>query len=583
MFAIRRLLLPLGLLVALGASASPAWARWLEVEDFHSEITVEKDGSVLIEERLLVDFHGSYNGIFRSIKVGYTYAKGVRGTIRVEVLAIEGDEGQPLEHWTDRNDSYLNLKIRVPGAHDAKRRVVIRYRAWNVIRTQDYTADDYGVMDELYWNVTGDEWDMPILHATGRITLPSDIPLDLVQAKAFTGRYGEKGSDFTLSVEAGPVIRVESTVKLSAGEGLTAVVIFPPGHVTHPSPAERMGWWLVDNWFLIIPLLLVLLWWLAWRAWGRDPMRGRTIIPEWEPPEGMQPSEVGVLVDDSFDQRDLTAAIIHLAVQGVITIHEEDDGDDFRLELHPEVRQKTSLRTYEKRLVDNMFDGDETSVMLSELKHEFVAGLKAVKNSVLDRLVSKGYFQKRPDKAIERWSGLSFLALVGLVILGVVTQAPLPYWLLSLVAVVAMFVIARQMPRRTTKGLDALTRVKGMEEYLVTAEKERMKTMPLNHFETLLPFAVALGVQKRWAKAFEGLFDKPPDWYRSNRTGFDAVLMNSSLNRMNSNVGSTLMSGPRAAKSTGGSGWSGGWSGGGGFSSGGSSGGGFGGGGGGGW
>ena len=58
----------------------------------------------------------------------------------------------------------------------------------------------------------------------------------------------------------------------------------------------------------------------------------------------MQPSEVGVLIDDSFDQRDLTAAIIHLAVQGVITIHEEDDGDDFRLELHPEVRQKTSLR-----------------------------------------------------------------------------------------------------------------------------------------------------------------------------------------------------------------------------------------------
>ena len=93
-----------------------------------------------------------------------------------------------------------------------------------------------------------------------------------------------------------------------------------------------------------------------------------------------------------------------------------------------------------------------------------------------------------------------------------------------------MFLIARQMPRRTTKGLDALARVKGMEEYLVTAEKERMKTMPLNHFETLLPFAVALGVQKRWAKAFEGLFDKPPDWYRSNRTGFDAVLMNSSLN-----------------------------------------------------
>ena len=259
MSVIRRLTVSLGLLFALTASASPAWARWLEVDEFHVDITVEKDGSLLVEERLTVDFHGSYNGIFRSIKIGYTYAKGVRGTIRVEVLAIEDGQGNALEHWKDRNDSYLNLKIRVPGADNAKRDVVIRYRARNVIRSQDYTAEDFGVMDELYWNVTGDEWDMPILHASGRITLPPDVSLDLVQAKAFTGRYGERGGDFTLAVEEGPTIRVETTDRLSAGEGLTAVVIFPPGHVTHPSSTQRVGWWLVDNWFLIIPLFLVFL------------------------------------------------------------------------------------------------------------------------------------------------------------------------------------------------------------------------------------------------------------------------------------------------------------------------------------
>ena len=589
MSLLRRLTLPLVVLFALAASATPAWARWLQVEDFKADIQVEKDGSILVEERLLVDFHGSYNGIFRSLKIGYTYARGVRGTIRVEVLAIEDARGNALEHWKDRNDSYLNLKIRVPGANNAKREVVIRYRAQNVIRSQDYTAEDFGVMDELYWNVTGDEWDMPILHASGRITLPSDVPVDLVQAKAFTGRYGEKGGDFTLRVEDGPTILVETTDKLVAGEGLTAVVIFPPGHVSHPSPAERVGWWLQDNWFLVLPLLLLLLWWLAWRAWGRDPLKGRTIIAEWEPPEGMHPSEVGVLVDDSFDQRDLTATIVQLAVQGVITIHEEDGGDDFRLELHPEVEKKAQLRKHQKRLLGRIFDGDDTEVTLSSLKHEFVTGLKLVKNSVLDRLVSKGYFQKRPDRVVERWSGLTVMALIGLVILGVMITAPLPYWALAAVCVFLMFTIARQMPRRTKKGLDALARVKGMEEYLVTAEKERMQVLPLDHFEKLLPFAIALGVQKRWTKAFEGLFEKPPDWFRTTRTGFDSVWMNRSLNRMNSNVGSTLMSGPRAAQSSGssggsgGSGWSGGWSGGGGFSSGGSSGGGFGGGGGGGW
>ena len=126
-------------------------------------------------------------------------------------------------------------------------------------------------MDELYWNVTGDEWDMPILHASGRITLPAGVPLDLVQAKAFTGRYGEKGGDFTLVVEEGPIVRVETTDRLSAGEGLTAVVIFPPGHVTHPSHAQRLKWWLADNWYLVIPLLLVLLWCAGVARLGSGP------------------------------------------------------------------------------------------------------------------------------------------------------------------------------------------------------------------------------------------------------------------------------------------------------------------------
>ena len=279
-----------------------------------------------------------------------------------------------------------------------------------------------------------------------------------------------------------------------------------------------------------------------------------------------------------------TAAIVDLAIRRVLTIHEQED-DEWRLTLDRQALTRTKLDPYEKKLVHALFPDEETETELSSLKHKFVSGLKTIRDSTLDHLVGTGYFRKRPDRVSAKWVGWTFLVLIGLFIFGLWQQPPWTYWVLSFGCIVGMFIIAAHMPRRTRRGLDALVRIKGMEEYLVTAEKERMKKLPMDHFERLLPYAIALGVHDRWAKAFAGLYDQPPEWYRSRQTGaFDTLDLNSRVNGMNRSVGANLLAGPRTATRSSKAGWSGGWSGGGGFSSGGGfSGGGFGGGGGGGW
>lgn len=104
---------------------------------------------------------------------------------------------------------------------------------------------------------------------------------------------------------------------------------------------------------------------------------------------------------------------------------------------------------------------------------------------------------------------------------------------------------------------------------------KRMITSP-EMFERFLPYAMAFGVEKKWAAAFEGMYTQPPDWYRGDwRGGFHPVYFAHSMGSMTSTAGTVMASGPR---SSGGSGFGGGGFGGGGFS-----GGGFGGGGGGGW
>jgi uncharacterized membrane protein len=82
-------------------------------------------------------------------------------------------------------------------------------------------------------------------------------------------------------------------------------------------------------------------------------------------------------------------------------------------------------------------------------------------------------------------------------------------------------------------------------------------------FEKFLPFAMALGVEKNWSKAFQGIYTQPPSWYQGGYgPQFYPTTFVNSLNSMSTHAGSVMASAPR---SSGGSGFGGGGFSGGGF------------------
>jgi uncharacterized membrane protein len=86
-------------------------------------------------------------------------------------------------------------------------------------------------------------------------------------------------------------------------------------------------------------------------------------------------------------------------------------------------------------------------------------------------------------------------------------------------------------------------------------------------FEKYLPFAMAFGVEKKWAKAFEGIYTEPPRWYAgTNPMGFNATSFSSRLSTMSTQAATTMASSPRSSSGSGfdGGGSSGGGGGGGG-------------------
>jgi hypothetical protein len=132
-------------------------SRDITMERFDANIVVQPDASISVTETLRVRFTGEWNGVQRIISLQHRTASGRRTQLDLDVGDITDGAGNPLEVEKKRGTSTRTLRIYVPGAKDATRTVVIHYTVSNAIRFFE-ASDPSGLHDELYWNVTGNEW-----------------------------------------------------------------------------------------------------------------------------------------------------------------------------------------------------------------------------------------------------------------------------------------------------------------------------------------------------------------------------------------------------------------------------------------
>jgi uncharacterized membrane protein len=560
----RRALLPGAALLLL--SVSPAAAqRTLVIEDFQAVIEVAEDGSVRVEETIRPRFTGSWNGIFRTIPVQYRTPQGLNYTLRLNVESVTDGSGTSLQYENSRYRHYRKLKIWVPGAANATRTVRIRYQVANALRF-------FEEHDELYWNVTGDEWEVPIEAASARVQLPAGV--SGVRATAFRGAYGSTAQS-ALQVVTNEVT-VGTTRELGFHEGLTLVVGWNPGVVHRPTALEKTADVLYSNLPLAIPPAVFLVMYRLWRTRGRDPLLA-PVITRYEPPDGMTPAELGTLVDGRPDMRDITATIVHLAVRGYLHIEETKDDSlfgllsskDYRFSLMKPRSEWDALRPHERILLKAMFGDEQDSVRLATLKNKFYKHLPRLKDNLYDRLVNGGLYVRRPDRVRARYLvggvvAAVLIAALGAVVMGSVGMQPMAGIIAGVLSGLIIILFGVFMPARTVRGTRELEKVLGFQEFLSRVEGDRLDRMVKTPemFERFLPYAMALGVEDNWARAFEDISRQPPSWY----TGpggvhtFRPSSFAGSLNAMSTQAATVMSSAPR---SSGGSGFSGGGSGGG--------------------
>lgn len=561
----------LSFLVILGllAFAGPASARELRIEKFTAEVIVEPDSSIHVTENIQVNFIGAWHGMFRTIPVEYQTPQGFNYSLFVNFEGATDAAGQPLKVESSRQGRYLKWKIYVDDAVDAVRTIQLHYKVRNGLKF----FEDH---DELYWNVTGDEWDVPVGNASARVLLPAGVTG--VRTNEFTGSYGSRAQDATIAA-SGSTVEASMLRPLGFHEGLTVAVAWDKGFVKEPGAADLISQFLASNWPLFLPILAFLFMFWLWYTRGRDPRVGPVAV-QYAPPDDMSPAEAGALVDENAAMRDITATIVDLAVRGYIMIEEKDKSGmmglvhskDYVFHSKKSPAEWKGLKSHELMLLAGIFsNGAASEVPLSTLQNQFYRNLPGIKNGIFDELMEKGFFQHRPDYVRGSFIGGgvvlgAVLFFAGAALSQKIGMSPLPFFVAGILSggIVAGF--GWFMPARTPGGAKALAGVLGFEDFLTHVETDHLNRISQTPetFEKFLPFAMALGVEKKWVGAFQNIYTQPPSWYQGgyNSGGFYPIMFVNSLNNMTSQASAVMSSAPR---SSGGSGFGGGGSSGGGL------------------
>jgi len=527
-----------------------------EIRDFSSRIEILPDSDLIVTETIRVVPEGNQikRGIYRDFPTLYAGKAGLRASVPFKVLEILRD-GKPEPWHSERKGNGVRIYLGSENVflpHE-ETTYTIQYRTG---RQLGFFKD----FDELYWNVTGNGWEFPILQASACVDLPRGA--EPRSMEAYTGRKGSTGSDYRVADSPECDASLVTTAPLAPGEGFTIAVTWPKGFVKRPSPdsewlalassnrgliAGAMGLLAAFGYFLV-----------SWILVGRDPESG-VIIPLFEPPEHFTPQDVRYLNGlGTCDNTSFTAAIMHLAVQKALRITESSK-HVYTLERD----EGAGMDVAENRLLESLFIGDQ-SLKLTNAKHDLLAAARkvlakdlAAKNdayfhrntrvwvvgllatlvplgtSILDArefggavfmmvwltiwsvgcaALSHGVYSAWRSKA--KWTAIPitlfsipFFAgwLFGMWAL---VQAASPWVCALYVAGILLCAIFHHLLKRPTpEGQAIRDRIRGFKKYLSVAEAERLglenppeRTPEL--FEKFLPYALALGVEQEWSEQF---------------------------------------------------------------------------------
>ncbi|QRX65012.1 DUF2207 domain-containing protein [Dysgonomonadaceae bacterium zrk40] len=430
--------------------------------------------------------------------------------------------------------------------------------------------------DELSWNVNGlSEKTMDSVGAVVRLPAGAEV----ISSHCYTGRQGSGDSNCTTQTDEVGALVVQAN-NLPFNEMLTLSVGFTKGIVTQPPEQlprtftwfERKGLVLLSSLFLVFLFAYYI---YTWRRYGVDPPKP-VVIPQFSPPDGLSPASVGMLYKGHYLDDFVTASIVNLSVKGFIRIDEVvEKGGLFGL------RSDKRYALARLKEADDKLPAEEQIVMRALFRKTESVTLTGKYDETIAMMMRDYHksLKKQHGSVLSEGRNLKFhlvpwLALIAyfIVMVRFVADDLLQFTanrnalvVTLLLGLVSYLLYAWLIVRPGERKLHYRSAVEGLKMYLDVAEEKQLQffnppevTPAL--FEQLLPYAIALDMEKVWGDKFEKAFlsstlepeSYRPAWYGGRYV--NAALFGHALNSTLSNTLSHAAMQPQS--SSGGGKWS---------------------------
>jgi len=573
---------------------SSCWVYAAErITDFSSHMKVNTDGSVQVTEGISViaEHDKIRRGIVRELPSRYDQS--------IQILSVSMD-GQKHPFFIEKkpgssrvnfgNDNYIEQ-----GPH-----------TYQLQYTMDNVVGLFWKHDEIYWNVTGSNWDFPIDKASFELELPNGARVDESLVSSYVGRRGTKG---TQAKRNGLTFYATS---LTPGNDFTIAVPWQKGLITPPK-----DYYFVKYGITILLLIGLILLWLyyfwAWNRVGRDPKA--RVFTQYEPPENFSAAKTLYLYSMGHAKNLLLpTAVLSLAMKDALTIHHEKGFIKDNSYMERKLTTFSPLLSQEEAFILPALFRGKKRVKLSDPSNakDFQTIYKELEHVLKEQ--SEPYFTTNKWYNIPTFvylivggfmpaifsnlnPGLFSCLLIAIVFFThACLQRPIPWktgifpWAFSvlyiflyadiafrfssnfsytlllnhiilIIAAIVGGLFMQWIKAYSVFGRSLVDHIEGFKHYLELGEAGRIAqsnpTDPLRTFCDYLPYAYALGIENKWIKSFEKNFSAQQISSVLNARGFYGVNPSSFSSSMSSAF-SSLSSG------VGGHGSAGGGSGGGG-------------------
>ncbi|MGN0804931.1 MAG: DUF2207 domain-containing protein [Candidatus Coproplasma sp.] len=520
------------------------------IESYSVDYTINKDRTMYVEEITQIKFEGEDS-------TGHVHLIPVNAGDRVHNLKVyelfDGKESKVEYSVTDEYSGYIGADI---GDYSNKTGQTRTYKL-----TYTYSITKPVNKNAIYLNPIGFGWDCEIKNADVTLRLPDGYIND--DSCYFIGKTTTP--IYVSGNYSNGVIHLTAT-DLAKENGITFNLYFEDGVLT--TKTDYSPYWAFIPAFIILVVIIV----LRLLVFNKDGVAPVTSV---EPPEDMDPLEMGKLIDNKIDQSDVTSLIYYWASKGYLKIDLSDDKDVKLIRIRHSLPEKAPQ--HQRIMYNRLFESGDM-VRIESLKNSFYSTVDTVTIKV-NAETGKLYSGRSMGVSVIFTLLGALLMAITPIIIGMATISYKLVNLMPLFAIIPSFIIMALMQtikfnkfkkkktfsilsilgtvllcagftalyclfvpsyiievlpkillctasyliiigsvtliNRTPAYTEKLNKILGFRDFIESVEKDRLETMLEDNPElyyNVLPYAQVLGVSDVWEKKFASLTIAPPRW-----------------------------------------------------------------------